>query len=408
LSGKEELIIGLDIGTTKICAVVGDVSRGSVEIIGVGKHPSEGMRKGVVVDIDQTVESIKKAVQEAELMAGCEISSAYVGIAGGHIKGINSQGAIAIKGKEITRGDINRVIDAAKAVALPMDREIIHVLTQDFKVDEQDNIQNPIGMTGVRLEANVHIISGAATSAHNIIKCANQAGLDICDVVLETLASAEAVLTHEEMKSGIGLMDFGGGTTELAVFVNGNLKHTSVLSLGGNNLSNDIAVGLRTPFEFAEKIKCAFGTLSSTMIQPNDTIKVHSIGGKPPRILSRQILTEILEPRVDEMFSIIMAEMEKAEIDKMIKSGMVITGGSAILPGMVELAEEIFDCPVRIGVPHSVSGLVDVIKSPIYSTGVGLVIYGLKNNPEKRFRIRDNNSFNKVVLRMKNWFRDVI
>lgn len=408
MSKKEELIIGLDIGTTKICAVVGDVSSGGVEIIGVGKHPSEGMRKGVVVDIDQTVESIKKAVQEAEMMAGCEISSAYVGIAGGHIKGINSQGAIAIKEKEITDRDIIRVIDAAKAVALPMDREIIHVLTQGFKVDDQDDIQNPIGMTGVRLEANVHIISGAATSAHNIVKCANQAGLDICDIVLESLASAESVLTQEEINAGIGLLDFGGGTTDLAVFLNGNLKHTSVLSLGGNNLSNDIAVGLRTPFEFAERIKCGFGALSPSLMQPNDTIKVPSIGGRQPRILSRQILAEILEPRVEEMFSIIITEMERAGVDKMIRPGMVITGGSAILPGMIELAEEMFDCPVRIGAPHSVSGLVDVIKNPIYSTGVGLVIYGLKNNPEKKFRIRDRNIFNNVVERMKNWFRDVV
>ncbi len=408
MSKKEELIIGLDIGTTKICAVVGDVSSGGVEIIGVGKNPSEGMRKGVIVDIDQTVESIKKAVQEAEMMAGCEISSAYVGIAGGHIKGINSQGVIAIKEKEITARDINRVIDAAKAVAMPMDREIIHVLTQGFKVDKQDDIQNPIGMTGVRLEANVHIISGAATSVHNIIKCANQAGLDICGIVLESLASAESVLTQEEINAGIGLLDFGGGTTDLAVFLNGNLKHTSVLSLGGNNLSNDIAVGLRTPFEFAEKIKCGFGTLSSSMIQPNDTIKVPSIGGREPRILSRQILSEILEPRVEEMFSIIIAEMEIAGVDKIIRPGMVITGGSAVLPGMIELAEDMFDCPVRIGVPHSVSGLVDVIKNPIYSTGVGLVIYGLKNNPEKKSHLRDKNIFNNVVVRMKNWFRDVV
>jgi cell division protein FtsA len=405
---ESEIIVGLDIGTTKICAVVGALSSDDINIIGIGTHPSIGLRKGVVVNIESTVESIKKAVEEAELMAGCEISSVYAGIAGGHITGFNSHGIIAVKGAEITQTDVDRVIDAARAVAIPMDREVIHVIPQEYIVDDERGIQNPIGMAGVRLEAKIHIVTGAVTSAHNIVKCANRAGLDVCDIVLESLASGEAVLTREEKELGTALIDLGGGTTDLAIFTGKNIRHTFVLALGGNNLTNDIAVGLRAPHVEAEKIKKKFGTCLSETINKDDTIEVPGMGGRKPRKLQRQILGEILEPRMEEIFSLVQREIIRAGMENVITSGVVVTGGTALLHGVTDIAESIFSLPTRLGKPRGISGLVDVVNNPMYATGVGLVLFGARNQADKKFRIRDTNIFNRVMARMKKWFREVI
>ncbi len=408
MQGQDQIVVGLDIGTTKICAVVGEISGDQINIIGIGTHPSIGLRKGVVVNIESTVESIKKAVEEAELMAGCEISAVYAGIAGGHITGFNSRGIIAIKRNEITENDVERVIDAARAVAIPMDREVIHVLPQEYIVDEEPGIQNPIGMAGVRLEAKIHIVTGAVTSAHNIVKCANRSGLDVCDIVLESLASGEAVLTEEEKQLGTGLLDLGGGTTDLAIFSGNNIKHTFVLALGGNNLTNDIAIGLRAPHAEAEKIKTKYGTCITRNINSDETIEVPGMGGREPRKLPRQILGEILEPRTEEIFSLIQREIYRAGMENSIPSGIVLSGGSALLEGVVEVAESVFNLPTRLGKPRGISGLVDVVNNPMYATGVGLVIYGARNRDSKKFRIRDNNIFNRVMTRMKRWFKDVV
>ncbi|MFO7557517.1 MAG: cell division protein FtsA [Desulfobacterales bacterium] len=403
-----ELIVGLDIGTTKICAVVGEVTGDNINIIGIGTHPSIGLRKGVVVNIEATVESIKKAVEEAELMAGCEISSVYAGIAGGHITGFNSHGIIAVKGTEITQGDVDRVIDAARAVAIPMDREVIHVLPQEFIVDEESGIQNPVGMTGVRLETKIHIVTGAVASAHNIVKCTNRAGLDVCDIVLESLASGESVLTREEKDLGVALLDLGGGTTDLAVFSKNNIRHTFVLALGGNNLTNDISIGLRAPAAEAEKIKKKYGTCLSSQISADETIEVPGMGGRKPRKLPRQILGEILEPRMEEMFTLVKRELYRAGMENMVNSGVVITGGTALLDGVTEIAESVLNLPARLGRPQGIGGLVDVVNNPMYATAVGLVIFGAKNRSENKFRIRDSNIFNRVMTRMKKWFQEII
>ncbi len=405
---ESELIVGLDIGTTKICAVVGEVAGDEINIIGIGTHPSIGLRKGVVVNIESTVDSIKKAVEEAELMAGCEISSVYAGIAGGHITGFNSHGIIAVKGNEVTQEDVDRVIEAARAIAIPMDREVIHVLPQEFIVDDERGIQNPVGMAGVRLETEIHIVTGAVASAHNIVKCANRAGLDVCDIVLESLSSGEAVLTREEKELGTALLDLGGGTTDLAVFSGNNIKHTFVLALGGNNLTNDISVGLRAPTAEAEKIKKKFGTCIASSINSEDTIEVPGMGGHKPRKLQKQILGEILEPRMEEIFSLINREIHRAGMAKLITSGIVVTGGTALLDGVTEVAEAMFNLPARLGKPLGITGLVDVVNNPMYATGVGLVIFGARNRSKNKFRIRDKNIFNRIISRMKKWFKEVI
>ncbi len=400
----ENLIVGLDIGTTKICAIVGTMTESGLDIVGIGTSPSRGMRKGVVINIEGTVTAIRKAIQEAELMAGCEINSVFAGIAGGHIAGINSQGVIAIKSREVTAEDVRRVIDAAKAIAIPMDREVIHILPQEFIVDDQDGIREPLGMNGVRLEVRVHIVTGAVASAQNIIKSCQKAGVAVGDIVLEQLASAEAVLTQDEKDLGVALIDIGGGTTDIAIFVDGAIKHTSVLSLGGNHLTNDIAVGLRTPTQEAERIKQKWGCCLASMVGKDETIEVPSVGGREPRVLSRQLLAEILEPRVEEIFTLVNRELIKSGYENRISSGLVITGGSAILPGMPELAEQIFNLPVRRGTPQGIGGLADVVNSPIYATGVGLVKYGSRNMQSKNFAIGQENVFDKVVRRMKEWF----
>jgi cell division protein FtsA len=403
---REDLIVGLDIGTTKICAIVGSVTEDGIDIVGIGTSPSRGLRKGVVINIDSTVESIRKAVSEAELMAGCEIKSVYAGIAGGHIKGFNSQGVIAIKNREVSSEDVKRVIDAAKAIAIPMDREVIHILPQEFIIDDQDGIREPLGMSGVRLEAKVHIVTGAVASAQNIIKSCNRAGLDVADIVLEQLASSEATLSGEEKELGVALVDIGGGTTDIAIFVDGAIRHTAVLSLGGNQMTNDIAVGLRTPMAEAERIKQKYGCCMASLVGKDETIEVPSVGGRKPRILSRQVLAEILEPRVEEIFTLVNREIVKSGFEDAIASGVVITGGSTILEGMPELAEQVFNLPVRRGVPQQIGGLVDVVNSPVYATGVGLVVYGSKNvgTPVFPAQQTDEHLFRRVSQRMKEWF----
>ncbi len=407
---KEKLIVGLDIGTTKICAIVGEIADDGVDIIGVGSHPSRGLRKGVVVNIDSTVNSIRRALEEAELMAGCQVSSIYTGIAGGHIKGFNSHGVIAVRSRVVTEGDVKRVIDAARAVAIPMDREVIHILPQEFIVDDQDGISRPIGMSGVRLEAKVHIVTGAVTSAQNIIRSCNRSGLEVADIVLQQLAAAEAVLSADEKELGVALIDVGGGTTDIAVFSEGSIKHTAVISLGGDHLTNDIAVGLRTPIAEAEKIKRKYGCALTSMIENGETLEVPSVGGRQPRILSRHILGEIIEPRSEEILSLSYREMVRSGFESSTPSGVVLTGGSVIMPGIPEMAEKIFNLPVRRGYPTRIGGLVDVVNSPMYATGVGLVLYGMNNRRaggNGSFRPRERNLFSKITERMKRWFVEV-
>lgn len=405
---RSELIVGLDIGTTKICVVVGELSPEGVDVVGIGTSPSTGLRKGVVVNIEQTVQSIKKALEEAELMAGCEIRSVYAGIAGSHIKGFNSHGVIAVKGGEVGTRDIERVVDAAKAVAIPLDREVIHILPQEFIVDDQRGIADPLGMAGVRLEVRVHIVTGAVTSAQNIIRSCHRAGLDVSDIVLESLASSKAILTAEEREIGVALVDLGGGTTDLAIFANDSIKHTAVLALGGTNLTNDIAFGLRTPMASAEKIKIKYGCALAEMVPKDEVIEVMSVGGREPRRLSRQVLAEICEPRVEEMLALVDQELIRSGMKNQIGAGVVLTGGTALIEGIQELGEQIFNLPTRIGYPDKVGGLKDVVNSPMYATAVGLLMFGAeKEGVEQRFRIRDENVFNRILGRMRKWFVDV-
>lgn len=406
--GKNNWVVGLDIGTTKVSAIVGEPTESGVDIVGIGTHPSRGLRKGVVVNIEATVNSIKRAVEEAELMAGGEITQVYTGIAGSHIKGINSHGIVAIKEREVKATDVDRVIDAAQAIAIPLDRELIHVIPQEFIVDDQDGVKDPVGMSGVRLEAKVHIVTGAVTSVQNIIKCCNRAGLNVCDLVLEQLASAESVLSQDERELGVCLVDVGGGTTDIAIFSKGALLHTSVLSLGGNHITNDVAVGLRTPAHEAERIKQKYGCALVSLVSKDETIEVPSVGGRNPRIVSRQILAEIIEPRLEEIFSLVRQEILRAGCEDLVAAGIVLTGGTSLVEGGCELAEQVFHLPVRKGLPHGIGGLVDVVKSPMYSTGVGLVQMGLKaSGREGKFRSRESGIYHKVKGRMREWLSDI-
>ena len=406
-SRQGNIVVGLDIGTTKICAIVGEMLGSHVEIIGIGTHPSTGLRKGVVINIESTVESIRKAVEEAEAMSGHAVTSVYTGIAGGHIRGINSHGIVALKEREVRPSDVSRVFDAAQAVAIPLDREVIHVIPQEFVVDEQEGIKDPVGMSGVRLEAKVHIVTAAVTSAENIVKCCNRAGLDVKDIILEQLAAAEATLSQEEKELGVALIDIGGGTTDLAVFSGGSLVHTAVLSIGGNHITNDLAVGLRTPFLEAEKIKLRYGAALTSLVPKEETVEVSSVGGGADRVLSRQILTEIVEPRVEEIFTLIRQEIAKSGYEDLISSGIVLTGGSVLMEGMPEMAEQVFSLPIRRGVPRGIGGFVDVIKSPLHATGVGLVYYGSRNRTDRLFCARDGNVYNRVKERMREWLEEL-
>lgn len=412
MAAKEGTIIaGLDVGTTKICAIVGEVNDDQrIDIIGIGSAPSRGLRKGVVVNIDGTVKSIEKAVKEAELMAGVDLGSVFVGIAGSHIKGINSRGVVAVSGKnkEITRHDVNRAIDAARAVSIPVDREVLHILPQEFIIDDQDGIIDPYGMSGVRLEVEVHIITAAVTSAQNLVKSVNRAGLEIEDIVLEQFASSKSALSPQEKELGVVLIDIGGGTTDVIVYMNGKVRHTSVLALGGNHVTNDIAVGLRTPTADAERIKCRYGCACSALVEEDETIEVPSVGGRKPRVLSRQVLSEIIEPRMEEIFTLVKNELKQIGYDEtLLAAGIVVTGGASIMKGVPELGERIFDLPVRRGMPSNIGGLIDVVNSPIYSTGVGLVQYGMEFDSGGKFqRAHDDHLFPRILARMKQWFKE--
>ena len=406
MAKKNSIVVGLDIGTSKVCAIVGEMTEHGVEIIGIGSHASQGLRKGVVINIEATVNSVKKAVEEAALMAGCEIHTVFTSITGGHIKAFNSHGIVAVKNKEVAQRDLERVIDAAKAVAIPMDRDVLHVLPQDYIIDEQDGIKEPLGMSGVRLEAKVYIVTGAVTSVQNIVKCCNRTGLNVAEIVLAPLAAAEAVLGEEERELGVVLVDMGGGTTDIAIYHDGTVKHTAVISIGGNHVTNDIAAGLRTPFNDAERIKQRFGYAKATMVTANERVEVPSVAGKGSGTVSRQILCAIIEPRLDEIFELIQREIAKSGYEGSLASGVVITGGSMLLPGAIEMAERSFGMPVRLGVPTHVGGIVDVINSPAYATAVGLVLHGMRRQERNVYRPRDDKILSKVKHRMSDWLSE--
>ncbi|MBN1381420.1 MAG: cell division protein FtsA [Deltaproteobacteria bacterium] len=404
MAKKRNLIVGLDIGTTKTCAIIGEMTQTGIDIIGLGTHPSEGIRKGVVVNIDATVESIKGAVDEAEHMSGCEIGSVYAGIAGEHIKGQNSLGIVGVKGREVDEDDVERAIEQSMAIAMPADREILHTLPQYYVVDEQDGVKDPVGMSGVRLEAKVHIVTGAVSSVQNIVKSVTRVGLDLNGIVLEPLAAGEAVLSKDERDLGVAVIDIGGGTTDVAVFSDGNIKHTAILPIGGNYVTSDIAAGLRTPIADAEKIKIKYGCAFSPMIQKDEVIEVPSVGGREPREVSRQILGRVIEARVDEILRLAYKEIVKSEQEERLAAGVVLTGGTALLDGIPELAEQIYDMPVRRGSPQEISGLTDIVNSPLYATAVGLVIHGSKNLSRGQRGKSDKVGFGGGLFqRIKDW-----
>jgi cell division protein FtsA len=400
------LLVGLDIGTSKVVAIVGEIKAdGALEIIGIGSHPSRGLKKGVVVNIESTVQSIQRAVEEAELMAGCEIHSVYAGIAGSHVRSLNSHGIVAIKDKEVVQGDVERVIDAAKAVAIPADQKILHVLPQEYIIDSQEGIRDPIGMSGVRLEAKVHIVTGADSAAQNIVKCVQRCGLAVDDIVLEQLASSYAVLTEDEKDLGVCVVDIGGGTTDIAVFGGGAIRHTAVIPIAGDQVTNDIAVSMRTPTQYAEDIKIKYACALSQLANPDETIEVPSVGDRPPRRLARQTLAEIVEPRYEELFGLIRDELRRAGLEEQVATGIVLTGGSAKMEGAIELAEEVFHMPVRLGIPQYVSGLVDVVSNPIHATGVGLLLYAKSNLDAQRSEPPLlAGGMKNIFERMKAWF----
>ncbi|MCH9026260.1 MAG: cell division protein FtsA [Proteobacteria bacterium] len=403
--GDRNLIVALDIGTSKVVAIVGEITdEGGVEVIGLGSHPSRGLKKGVVVNIESTVQSIQRAVEEAELMAGCEIHTVHAGIAGSHIRSLNSHGIVAIRDKEVTRGDVERVIEAAQAVAIPADQRTIHVLPQEFIIDHQEGIREPIGMSGVRLEAKVHMVTGAVSAAQNIIKCVQRCGLQVEDVVLEQLASSYAVLTQDEKELGACLVDIGGGTTDIAVFSGGAIRHTAVIPIAGDQATNDIAISLRTPTQYAEELKIRYACALSQLANPDETIEVPSVGDRPPRRLARQTLAEVVEPRYEELFMLVQDELRRSGFEELVAGGIVLTGGSAKMEGAIELAEEVFHMPVRLGVPQFVQGLSDVVRNPIYATGVGLLLYGQEALADKAASTPLGGDLRDVWERMKTWF----
>ncbi|MGA9032002.1 MAG: cell division protein FtsA [Sulfuricaulis sp.] len=404
----DKLIVGLDIGTSKVLAIVGELTpTGEVEIIGVGHHPSRGMKKGVVVNIESTVQSIQRAVEEAELMAGCQIHSVYAGIAGSHISSFNSHGIVAIKDKEVGQGDVERVIEAARALAIPADQKVLHILPQEFIIDKQEGIREPIGMSGVRLEAKVHIVTGAVSAAQNIIKCVRRCGLEVDDIILEQLASSISTLTEDEKELGVCLVDIGGGTTDISVFTEGAIRHTAVIPIAGDQVTNDIAVALRTPTQYAEDIKKKYGCALTQLAHRDETIEVPSVGDRPPRKLSRQTLAEVIEPRIEELYSLIQAELRRSGFEDVVGSGLVLTGGSAKMEGVVDLAEEVFHMPVRLGVPQYVGGLKGVVQNPIFATGVGLVLYGARCREGKQYVQNPGASVGVkgAWSKMKSWFQ---
>ncbi len=406
MAAKSNFVVGLDIGTTNITVVVASIADdGKIEITGVGSSPSKGLRKGVVINIEATVDSISKAVNQAETMSGVEIRSVYAAISGSHIKGLNSHGIVGIKNREVSQNDIDKVIEAAKAVAIPLDREILHVLPQEYIIDEQDGIKEPLGISGVRLEARVHIITGAVASAQNIVKCANRCGLKVQDIVLSPIASSLSVLSPEEQELGVALVDIGGGTTDLTVFQAGSIKHTAVISVGGNHITNDIAAGLRTPLSAAEEIKCRYGTQSASEAQSQDeSIDVPSTGGRSSREVSMHVLSEIIEPRVKEMLNMLHREIIRSESDQYLTSGVVLTGGGAKLKGLAQLTEETFNLPVRVAYPRGVGGLNDLVNMPEYATAVGLVLHAATNSGRSRNTLSSRFSIFGAVKKVGNWF----
>jgi cell division protein FtsA len=403
---EKNLIVGLDIGTSKVVAIVGEITpEGSIEVIGIGSHPSRGLKKGVVVNIESTVHSIQRAIEEAELMAGCQIHSVYAGIAGSHIRSLNSHGIVAIKDKEVTAGDVERVIDAARAVAIPADQKILHILPQEFLIDNQEGIREPVGMSGVRLEAKVHMVTGAVSAAQNIIKCVRRCGLEVDDIILEQLASSYSALTEDEKELGICMVDIGGGTTDIAVFTEGAIRHTAVIPIAGDQVTNDIAVALRTPTQFAEEIKIKYACALTQMASADESIEVPSVGDRPPRRLARHTLAEVVEPRYEELLSLVQAELRRSGFEDLVAAGIVLTGGSSKIEGLVELAEEVFHMPVRLGVPQYVTGLVDVVRNPIYATGVGLLLFGHHNRDQRALDAGLGKGLRGVWDRMKGWFQ---
>lgn len=404
---RNNYLVGLDIGTKKTVAIIGEITEEQkVEIIGIGVAESRGIRKGVVVNLDLTISAIKRAQEEAELMAGVEIDSAYVGISGSHIKSFNSRGVVAVSGKnrEISREDIRRVIDQARALSIPPDRQIIHIIPQEFIVDEQDGIKDPLGMSGIKLEVNVHIVTSAITSLQNLKNCLERAGISIQEIVLNQIATSHSVLTHDERELGVGLIDIGAGTTEVAIFERGSLWYTSTIPLGGDNFTNDIAVGLRTPIPEAEKIKKKYGCVALPLAEEQETIEVPTVGkGRKSRVLSRQILADIIQPRAEEIFRLVDADIKRMGYEKSLNSGMVLTGGTALLDGLEEVAEEIFDLPVRRGDPNYIGGLIDRVSTPDYATGIGLILYGYNQIQERGF-IKDKKK--NFWTRIKDWFNE--
>jgi len=403
---EKNLIVGLDIGTSKVVAIVGEVMpEGKIEVIGIGSHPSRGLKKGVVVNIESTVHSIQRAVEEAELMAGCQIHSVYAGIAGSHIRSLNSHGIVAIRDKEVAPGDVERVIDAARAVAIPADQKILHILPQEFLIDNQEGIKEPVGMSGVRLEAKVHMVTGAVSAAQNIIKCVRRCGLEVDDIILEQLASSYSVLTEDEKELGVCIVDIGGGTTDLAVFTEGSIRHTAVIPIAGDQVTNDIAVALRTPTQFAEEIKIKYACALTQMATADENIEVPSIGDRPSRRLARHTLAEVVEPRYEELLTLVQAELRRSGFEDLVAAGVVLTGGSSKIEGLMELAEEVFHMPVRLGVPQYVTGLVDVVRNPIFATGVGLLLFGHHNRDQRALEAGLGKGLRSVWDRMKGWFQ---
>lgn len=402
---EEKMIVGLDIGTSKVVAIVGKLNADStLEIVGIGSHPSRGLKKGVVINIDSTVESIQRAVEEAELMAGCQIHSVYAGIAGSHVRSMNSHGIVAIRDREVEDADVSRVIDAAQAVAIPADQKILHILPQEYIIDDQDGIKKPLGMSGVRLEAKVHLVTAAVNAMQNIEKCIRLCGLEVEDIILEQLASSYSVLTDDEKELGVCMVDIGGGTSDIAIFTEGSIRHTAVIPIAGDQVTNDIAMALRTPTQNAEDIKVKYACALTQLAGPDETIKVPAVGDRGYKELSRQALAEVVEPRYDELFTLIQAELRKSGFEELIPAGIVLTGGSSKMEGAVDLAEEIFHMPVRLAIPQGVSGLSDVVSNPIHATGVGLLLYGQK----QQGRVKDfgnDQTVKRITSRVIAWLK---
>jgi cell division protein FtsA len=400
----KSLLVAMDIGTSKIVTIVGEISDdGEIEVIGLGSHPSNGLKKGVVVNIESTVSSMQRSAEEAELMAGCQIHSVYAGIAGSHIRSLNSDGSVAIRDREVTQADLDRVIEAAQAVAIPADQRVLHVLPQEYIIDNQEGISEPIGMAGVRLEAKVHIVSGAASAAQNIVKCVRRCGLEVDDFILEQLASSYSVLMDDEKELGVCLVDIGGGTTDIAVFIGGSIAHTAVIPIAGDQVTNDIAVALRTPTQFAEELKVKYACALAQLATTDETIEVPSVGDRPSRRLARQTLAEVVEPRYEELFGLVLAELRRSGFENLIASGVVLTGGSSKMDGVIDLAEEVFHMPVRLGIPQFVTGLTEVISNPIHATGVGLLLFA-REQRRKGIEGGDLAGFSAVLARLKSWF----